>query len=257
METLRHANDNQPFNAEFEKIPFVFLQAYQQELFEWARELTKGNMCTIDLWNYPGASVISSNFQGQATLKYDAYGDQVTKRLKFVVRPASEEDEARVRKHSEELPAIMAAHKAAAQAKAGQRPKMARWVFDGTLPEYFVLRYQAELREWARNFKKIGTIKHIMLREGSLADLSPDEMLGAELVQVTLKCKIERVRGDEIELVASALDEEQERRIRKHCEKMQRNKIPAGAVLVEPERPFVPFMPNVGGGTSPIKPGEH
>lgn len=240
---LRAANDN--LGADFSLIPLVFLQTYQQELFGWAKDLLQGNQCEIDLWNYPGATVLSSNWQGKVTLKYDAMGDPATKALKFVIKPASEEDDARMRKHCEDLPAIMAAHKAAAQAKAGQRPKMARWVFDGSVPEYFVMRYQLELRQWAANFKKIGTTKHIILREGSLSELSPDEQLGAALVQVTLTVKIERMQGDEIRLVVSAADEEQERRIRKHCEKMERNRIPAGAVLVEPERPYMPFMPKI------------
>lgn len=246
---LKPANDN--LGADFSAIPYIFLQTYQQELFGWAKDLLQGNVCEIDLWNYPGASVVSSNFQGKVTLKYDAMGDPTTKALKFIIKPADEENDARLRKHCEELPAIMAAHRAAAQAKTGGRPKMARWVFDGTMPEYFVLRYQSELRQWAANLRKIGTTKHIVLREGSLAELSPNELMGAELVQVTLKCKIERVRGDELEIVVSAADEEQERRIARHCEKMQRNRIPAGAVLVEPERPFVPFMPNIGGAAPP------
>ena len=111
-----------------------------------------------------------------------------------------------------------------------------------------MLRYQAELRAWAANLKQIGTVKSIVLREGSLADLSPDESLGAELIQVKVKCRAERVRGDEIEIVASALDEHHEMLIRKHCEKMERNRIPAQVELVEPERPFMPFMPTIGAG---------
>lgn len=245
QQLLTPANDNNPFEASFEGMPELFLRTYQQELFGWARKLTKGNLCTIDLWNPPGASVISAGWQGQVTLQCDAYAHPVSKKMKFVIKPQGDEDRARIAKHCEELPGIMSAQKTAAQAKAGGRPKMARWVFDGTVPEYFVMRYQSELRQWAANLKKIGLTKHIVLREGSLAELSPDETLGAELVQVTLKCRTERTRGDEIEIVVAAADEEQQRRIRKHCEKMERKRIPAGAVLVEPARPFMPFMPKI------------
>lgn len=239
------ANDNMPFEAEF-KLPKLFLDTYSGGLLDWAKNIMKGNVLTIDLLGYPDGSILSDKFQGQVKLRCDAFGHPVTKKLKFVVAPADEEQLERVRKHCEELPSILAAHHAKEQAAAAARPKVARWVFDGTVPEYFVMRYQTELRQWAANLKKIGSTKSIVLREGSLADLSPDETLGAELVQVKLRCKVEMRNGsDEVQIVVSALDGEQERRIRKHCEKMQRNKIPAGAVLVEPERPYVPFMPKI------------
>lgn len=237
------ANDNSPFSADFSAIPETFLRAYQNEIFAW--NPVQGNLCTIDLWNPPGSSVLSVNWQGRVTLQCDAYGHQITKKMKFVVRPASEEDAARIARHCEQLPAIMAQHKAAAQAKAGTRPKMARWVFDGTVPEYFVLRYQSELRAWVANLPKIGLTKHIILREGALSNVSPDPEQGAELVQVTLVCRIERWRGDEIEIVVSAQNEEQKRRIRKHCEKMEAANVPAGALLVEPDRPGLPMFPTI------------
>jgi hypothetical protein len=236
------ANDNSPFSADMSALPLTFLRAYQTEIFGW--NPTKGNLCTIDLWNYPDATLISSNWQGQLTLRSDAFADPVTKAMVFVIKPHEEVDRERLHKHVDELPRIMAAHKAAAQAKAGSRPKMARWVFDGTVPEYFQLRYQDELRAWAHNLPKIGLTKHIVLREGTFSDLSPDEDLGAVLIQVTLKARIERHKGDEIEIVVSAEDEEQQRRIARHCEKLERNKVPARMVLVEPERPGVPFMPD-------------
>lgn len=239
------ANDNSPFEAVFEKIPQLFLKFYDEPLFDWAKRLSEGDQLTINLLSPPNATVISSDYEGRVSLRYDAYAHPITKKMRFVIKPLTEEDAERIRKHCERLPAIVAAHKAADQAKRDSRPKQAQWTFDGTVPEYFVLRYQLELREWARNLKKIGTTKHIVLREGSLADMSPDDELGAVLVQVTLKVRVERIQGDELRLVVSAADEEQELRIAKHCEKMERNRIPAGAVLVEPERPFVPFMPKV------------
>ena len=248
MTILPIANDNHPFEAEFEGIPETFLRAYQNELFGWAKKLAQANQITIDLWNPPGATVVSMGWQGSVTLQSDAFVHPLTKKMKFVVRPATDEDGERIAKHCEELPAIMTAHKAAAQALGQTRPKMARWVFDGTVPDYFALRYAFELREWARNLKKIGLTKHIVLREGILSDSSPDEEQGAVLIQVTLKAKVERIQGDELQIVVSAEDEEQERRIKKHCEKMQRNKIPAGSVMVEPPRPGLPFLPNIGPG---------
>lgn len=241
------ANDNVPFSAQFTRIPKLFLDTYQAGLMDWAKNIMKGNVLRIDLLNYPEGSILSGNWQGQAKLRCDALGNQATGAVKFIVGPASEEDEARIRKHCEELPTILAAMRAKEAERLGKSQKMARWVFDTTVPEYFVLRYQGELRAWAANLKKIGTTKHIILREGSLADLSPDEELGAELVQVALKCRLEGRRGDEFQIVVSAADEEQDRRIARHCEKMERNKIPALVELVEPERPYMPFMPKIEG----------
>jgi hypothetical protein len=247
------SNDNAPFEADFKGIPELFLKVYQAELMGWARELTKGNVCTIDLINPPNTSMVSAGWQGRVSLVCDAFAHPVTKKIKFLIRPETEKDVERIRKHCEDLPAIMTAIQSAANKDKFGRPKMARWVFDGTVPEYFVLRYQLELRQWAANFKKIGTTKHIILREGALSNVSPDPEQGAELVQVTLKCKIERVRGDEFEIVVSASDEEQERRIAKHCEKMEEANVPAGAVLVEPARPGLPVFPTINPNAFTVK----
>lgn len=239
------ANDNQPFGAEFLKIPEAFLIAYQNELMGWAANLqTRGPILDIDLWNPPGASVISAGWQGRVRLRCDAMAHPVTKKVKFVIRPDSEADVERVAKHCEELPAIMRAHKAAAQANRGTARGQVKWVFDGTLPEYFVLRYQSELRAWANNFKAIGLKKHIVLREGTLSDLSPNEELGAVLIQVELKATIERLKGDNLQLVASASTERDKELIAKHCEKMIGAGIPPLAALVEPERSGIPFFPD-------------
>lgn len=240
------ANDNSPFEAEFVGIPEAFLHAYQNEIMGWAaRLIEKGNLLTIDLWNPPGATVISMGWQGRATLRCDAQAHPVTRKIRFLIVPNTGEDYERIRKHCEALPGILAAHKAAARDASQKHRKQARWVFDGTVPDYFVTRYQAELRSWAANLKKIGMTKHIVLREGNQADLSPDPECGAQLIQVTLTAKIERIDGDELRIVVSAADEEQEWLIRRHVEKLTKAGIPAGMVLVEPERPFMPFMPSI------------
>lgn len=107
------------------------------------------------------------------------------------------------------------------------------------IPDYFLERYDGEIAAWAENFAKVGPVKQIVLREGGLADLSPVEEQGAVLVAVKLIARMSR-RGVEIE----PLTERDAAMIRVHCEKMQRAGVPARAVLVEPERPWVPFMPS-------------
>lgn len=111
------------------------------------------------------------------------------------------------------------------------------------VPDWFVERYDDEICAWARNFSKIGPVKAIVLREGHLADVSPDPEQGAVLLQVKLiakmECQHERVT------IAPA-DEQSERLIALHCEKMQRHKVSPRAVLKEPPRPWLPFMPTVG-----------
>lgn len=236
------ANDNSPFGGDVQKIPELFLRVYQGEIMDWASRRTE--TVEIDLWDPPGANILSAGYQGKVTLRVQAFANQVTKAMKFVIRPDTEEDERRIANHCKDLPSILEAHKAAARAAKMGRPKQARWVFDGTVPDYFVQRYQDELRAWAANLKKIGLTKHIILREGIFSDPSPDEELGAQLIQIELKAKIERIDGDELRIVVSASDDEHERRIKKHCEKLQRKKIPAGMVLVEPPRPGIPFMPD-------------
>lgn len=113
-------------------------------------------------------------------------------------------------------------------------------VFD-RIPDYFVERYDAELQAWGANFAKIGAVKHIVLREGYLADLSPEAEQGAVLLQVVLVAKMERLAE---RVTVSPRGEQDEALIAKHCEKMQAARVPARAVLVEPARPFLPFVPS-------------
>jgi|SRR5215472_4511926 len=112
------------------------------------------------------------------------------------------------------------------------------WQFD--VPDYFVARYFMELVAWAKNFQKIGVIKSIVLREGYYSDSSPDEEAGAELIQVKLLAK----RG--LRFVEAAPYRERDRRnIANHCQKLIDLGIPPGAKLIEPPRPWLPFMPNI------------
>lgn len=109
------------------------------------------------------------------------------------------------------------------------------------IPDYFVERYDGELQAWGANFSKIGAVKTIVLREGGLADLSPNEEQGAVLLAVKLIAKMERGRD---RVTVTPLGEQDEALIARHCEKMQAARIPARAVLVEPARPWLPFMPS-------------
>jgi len=117
--------------------------------------------------------------------------------------------------------------------------RMGCWQFD--VPDYFVARYFLELAAWAKNFKKIGPVKSIVLREGFYSDWSPDEEQGAELIAVKLVAK----RGKRWVEVA-AYRERDRRNILNHCQKMLDLGIPPGARLIEPPRPWLPFMPKIG-----------
>jgi len=109
------------------------------------------------------------------------------------------------------------------------------------IPDYFMVRYDDEIAAWAANFAKIGPVKGIVLREGHLSEVSPNEEQGAELLQVRLLAKMSR-RGVEIEPYTKR-DEEV---IARHSAKLQRLRVDARAVLKEPERPWLPFMPRIG-----------
>ncbi len=110
------------------------------------------------------------------------------------------------------------------------------------LPDWFVERYDDELRAWGANFSKIGPIKSIVLREGYFADLSPDAEQGAVLLGVKLIAEVSSRRDL---VTVRPLGDQDEALIARHCEKMQRLGVWARAVLREPERPGVPFMPNI------------
>lgn len=243
---LRPANDNLPLGAEFRKLPEAFVNTYAKEIFGWAETLQQlGQFLKIMLWNMPNATVLSSDYWPEVTLRCDLLLHPITKTMQMVVQPDTERDVEIVAKHCEALPRIMEAQRAAAAANRGKSKGMARWVFDATVPDYFIHRYAVELRLWAANFKKIGSRKRIVLREGGLSELSPSEEQGATLYGVDLVAKIDRVQGDDLVICASAADEQSAMLIAKHCEKLQRAKVPAGMVLVEPERPGIPFLPTI------------
>lgn len=242
-----HANDNRAITASFTGIPELFLRTYSKELLGWASSLVQhGATLTIQLWNPPGATILSAGWQGSATLRCDVMANPVTGAVKMIISPESE-SVGRIRTHCEDLPKIMQAHRATAEANKGKPRGAVTAIFN--LPEYFVERYGYELREWGRNLQKIGFIKHIVLREGTLSDASPDPEIGAVLLGVTLKAEIERLTGDAMRLVIGPATEMDERTVRNHCQKMQRWGIKAVAQLVEPERPGLPAVPNVVGPT--------
>lgn len=108
------------------------------------------------------------------------------------------------------------------------------------IPEYFLEKYDTEIAAWASNFEKIGPVKAFVLREGGLSDLSPNPEQGAVLIQVKLIAKLSR-KGVEIKPAT----ERDRTLIALHCEKLQRAGVPARAVLEEPARPWLPFMPSV------------
>lgn len=107
------------------------------------------------------------------------------------------------------------------------------------IPEYFLERYDSEIAAWASHFSKVGPVKSFVLKEGAFARSSPDPEQGAELLQVKLIAKMSR-KGVEIKPYRE-IDKEI---IAKHCARMQLAGVSSRARLVEPPRPWLPFMPN-------------
>jgi hypothetical protein len=112
------------------------------------------------------------------------------------------------------------------------------------IPDYFAERYDDEMRAWGSNFGKVGPVKTVVLKEGPFADVSPDPEQGAVLIAVKLIAKTERLRD---RVTVAPLTERDEEQIRKHCEKMARLNIHPRKFWKEPERPWLPFMPSIGG----------
>lgn len=255
VDLKRPSNENMGLSAQFTALPQAFLQVYSRELLDWAASLqSHGPFFDLDLWNPPGATTLSPGWQGRVRLRCDALADTQTKRVVLTIQPDGEEDVARVRKHVEELPAIIAAHRARAEANRGTpRGQIAAQFLD--IPEYFVLRYGHELRAWGQNLSKIGLTKTIVLREGNLSDLSPDPEIGAVLLGVKLTATIDRLKGDELRLTIKPATEMDRRTIAKHCEKMEGVGIRPFANLVEPARPGMPAFPDIIGAAKPPEDG--
>lgn len=245
VQVLRAQNDNAPFTAEFENLPEVFLRTYQREMMGWARDLeARGPLLKIAPWQRPDSTILSVDHQPTIMLRCDLLKHAISGKLVMKIQPDSEADVAAVARHVEALPGIMAAHRAKAAAIRDTPKSYVSAEFVG-IPDYFVERYGFELREWGRNLKKIGLKKHIILREGTLSDLSPNEEQGAVLLQVSLVADVERYKNDQLKLIIKPETDQDDMLIRKHCEKLQKAGIAAVAQLVEPERPWMPFMPTI------------
>lgn len=247
----RPSNDNGPaLSATFDGFTDLFLSTYSADLLAFADRLGRvapevEPTCAIDLWSPPEATILSTSFQGTVTIRCDVMIWN-TMELTFHLRPI-DEDRDRVARHCEVLPAILAAYRAKNAARAGLKRKVVDWSFAGSIPNYFLQRYGYELREWARNFAAIGPSKTIVLREGTLSDLSPDPEQGAELLGVVLKATVEKIEGERIRIAVAPETENDERKIRQHVEKMTAANLSPTIQLVEPPRPGLPFMPTIAG----------
>jgi hypothetical protein len=129
---------------------------------------------------------------------------------------------------------------------------MASTVFE-RIPEFFVVKYDAELCAWGRNFQKIGEVKHVVLEEGVFADASPNTELGPVLLRVALRARVTRsgatwvdgaMRKVAIEVTVTPDTEEDERLIRNHCQKLVALGVDPRKKLNELPRAGLPFMPN-------------
>lgn len=107
------------------------------------------------------------------------------------------------------------------------------------IPVYFLEKYTKEIAAWSDNLRKIGLVKSFVLNEGYLSELSPDPELGAQLLRVKLQCRPWR-GGVEI----LPLEERDRALIERHCDKLQKARIPSDAYLQEPPRPWLPFVPD-------------
>jgi hypothetical protein len=131
------------------------------------------------------------------------------------------------------------------------------------IPDWFLRRYASEFAAWAANFNKIGiseltelarpdafaalpigdpsiSVKAFVLKEGGLANLSPDPEQGAELPAVFLLGKRSRNGIEIMPLTGADRD-----LIRGHVNKMQRARVDPDMRLAEPVRPGLPFMPEL------------
>ena len=116
------------------------------------------------------------------------------------------------------------------------------------VPEFFVERYNEEMLAWGRNFKKIGPVKQFVLREGVWAASSPDPEQGAVLIAVKLLATIKRGdfgNHDNDRVIVSPLTDEDEAKIRHHCERMSALGVSSRLFSKEPPRPWIPTMPRI------------
>lgn len=131
------------------------------------------------------------------------------------------------------------------------------------LPEYFIRAHSEEIGAWGANMGEINrqnaaeglppNTKRVILREGYFADVSPDPEMGPVIRRVTLRAEVRRsgmtIRGGRpvniaIEIAIMPHTEDDERLIRRHCEKMTKLGVDPGKRLVAPPAAGIPFLPD-------------
>lgn len=118
---------------------------------------------------------------------------------------------------------------------------------DRRIPDYFLLRYKEEFQAWADNLKKIGPVKHIVLKEGRLSDGQDNEEVGPTLRRVALRMKAIRngFSTENAKVMIEPDTEEDARKIANHVQKMEDAGWPARLFDKEPARAGIPFFPTV------------
>ena len=116
-----------------------------------------------------------------------------------------------------------------------------------SIPEWFVERYNEEIVAWGLNFRKIGPVKTIVLKEGRLSDVSPAEDQGMVLKGARLKAEFVRkpYTGELDKVIVRPASDADESIIARHCEKMQKANWPARLFDKEPTRPGLPVFPTI------------
>ena len=131
------------------------------------------------------------------------------------------------------------------------------------LPDYFLHAHSEEIGSWGANMGAINrqnaeeglppNTKRVILREGFFADVSPNPEMGPVIRRVTLRAEVRRHAlrlhdgqlGDvAIEIAIMPHSEDDERLIRKHCEKMTRLGVDPRKRLVAPPAAGIPFLPD-------------
>jgi hypothetical protein len=115
------------------------------------------------------------------------------------------------------------------------------------IPDFFIERYNEEMEAWGANFQKIGAVKSFVLKEGHWAEPSPDPEQGPTLIQVKLRATVVRngFSTERAKVIVEPDTEEDDQKIRRHCERMQGLGVPSRLFTPEPPRPWLPFMPKI------------
>lgn len=209
-------------NAEFHKMPFAFVQAYQRELLDWAKNLqAHGPLLELKLLRAPADSVLDLGFVERATIMCEVYKHPGTGETRMLIGPATGFDVEVIEQHTARLPQIKAARAEAARRWANSNVPV-QAVFE-KIPDTFLQHYAAQFQAWGAELKARGPRCAIVLERPPGEKPRKDEEGRDILEGIWFAAEVDYSNPQAPKLLVRPADAFAEEQIAQHLKKMKRH----------------------------------